>query len=133
MSTIDVNPFGAAMQDAADLLPWIEPNAHALEWEPMDEVVRRALDGPVPDDYAMGVPLLRYANGDPARPLLTAMTDPRIPRASRRWLSCDILGTKMREPRTLWVPCGASVVQVTMRNHAADLLQDWTGTDFVWS
>lgn len=134
MNSTDVNPFSAAMQDAADLVPWIEPNAHALDWEPLDAAVRCALDGPVPDAYAMGMSLLRFVNGDPAVPLLQAITEPNIPRATgRRWHTCDILGTRMREPNTLWIPCGGSVVQVTMRNHVAGLLQDWTGTDFVWS
>lgn len=122
-----------AMDDAEALVPWIETNADALNWEPMDEAVQRALGGPVPEDHVEGVPLLRFANTDQlAIPLLDAVMDPPIPRAGRRWHVCDISGTKMREPNTLWVPCGRSVVQVTMRNFQADLLKDWVGTDLVW-
>jgi len=117
---------------AEDLAPWIEPNADALNWEPLETAVLRALGGPVPEDYTDGVPLLRYANDTrAARPLLAALTDPRIPRSRG---TCDIFGSPMTEPNTLWVPCGPrSVVQVTMRNFARDLLCDHVGTALVWS
>ena len=116
---------------AEALVPWIEPNTDALSWEPLEEAVLRALSGPGPEEYAENVPLLRYANiNRPSRPLVAALTDPRIP---RRKGVCDITGTPMREPNTLWVPCGdRSVVQVTMRNHTRGLLADYVGTDLVW-
>ena len=119
--------------DAAALVPWAEPNEAALNWEPLDEAVRRGMDGPIPDEYKadQDLPLLRFANTDVlARPLLAAITNPPIPRGKA---VCDITGTPMHEPNTLWVPCGRSVVQVTMRNFSRGLLADWVGTDLVWS
>ncbi len=135
----------AAVQDGQDLVPWAAPNVAALGWEPMDDAVQRALSGPVPTDLAMGIPLLRFASGRDAVPLLPAIINPPVPRASRAWLTCDISpwlredlagfrkAHRMREPRTLWVPSGASVVQVTMRNSVADRLQDEVGVQLVWS
>jgi hypothetical protein len=119
-----------AIEDAEALVPWIEQNADALNWEPLDEVVQGAFAGPVPEDYIEGVPLLRFANTDVmAVPLLDAVLDPPIPRGKS---ICDITGTAMREPNTLWVPCGRSVVQVTMRNFERDLLSDCVGIELVW-
>lgn len=119
----------SAIEDAVALVPWAEPNADALNWERMDEAVQRALSGPVPADFT-SQPLLRFANtAIPAMLLVEAVLSPPIPRGRS---VCDISGTPMREPNTLWVPCGRSVVQVTMRNFQRDLLADWVGTDLVW-
>lgn len=125
----------SAIEDATALAPWAEANTAALEWEPLDEAVRRAFAGPVPEEYQEpAIPLLRFANIDvAARPLLDAVLDPPIPRAGRARLVCDVTGTTMREPNTLWVPCGRSVVQVTMRNFSRELLADHVGVDLVWS
>lgn len=122
----------SATQDAEALCPWIEPNADALNWGPLEEAVFRALSVPPPEEYAgLDLPLLKFANTDvPARPLLDAIADPPIPRGKS---VCDIAGTPMREPNTLWVPCGRSVVQITMRNFSRGLLADHVGTDLVWS
>lgn len=119
------------MSDAAALAPWIEQNTDALNWPELEEVVLRAFSGPIPEEYAgLDVPLLRFANIDvPARPLLDALTDPPIPRGRS---VCDITGTAMREPNTLWIPCGRSVVQVTMRNFSRELLTDHVGVDLAW-
>lgn len=117
--------------DAEALAPWVAQNEAALNWPPLEEAVLRALGAPVPEDYVEGVPLLRFANVDvPARPLLAALADRPIPRGKS---VCDITGTPMREPNTLWVPCGPrSVVQVSMRNSARDNLQFFTSNDLVW-
>jgi hypothetical protein len=120
-------------QDADTLVPWAAPNNAALAWEPLEEAVLRALGGPIPDEYREDpdLPLLRFANLDvPARPLVTAITDPPIPRGRS---VCDITGTLMREPNTLWVPCGRSVVQVTMRNSVRENLAFFTTCDLIWS
>jgi len=120
----------SSIEDAAALVPWIEPNADALNWEPLDKIVRVALSGPIPPEYG-DQPLLRFANPDvPARLLLDAVLAPPIPRGKS---VCDITKEVVREPNTLWVPCGRSVVQVTMRNFQRGLLCDWVGTDLVWA
>jgi hypothetical protein len=119
----------AATEDAVALVPWAAPNADALQEEWLEAAVLHAIGGPVPDDFAVGVPLLRFANGAPAMPLLDAVLNPPIPRRQGgRSHRCDVFGTTMREPNTLWVPCGASVVQVTMRNFARGILEDVTRT-----
>lgn len=118
--------------DADALVPWAAQNNAALAWEPLEEAVLRGLGGPIPDEYAddPDLPLLRFANTDlPARPLLAAITDPPIPRGKA---VCDITGTPLREPNTLWVPCGRSVVQVTMRNSARENLAYFSSSDLVW-
>jgi len=121
MSTID---------DTTALVPWTEVNTDALNWPPLEEAVLRALAVPVPEGFG-DAPLLRFANPKrSARTLLDAMLEPRIPRHKG---VCDIFGTPMQEPNTLWVPCGRSVVQVTMRNFARDLLADHVGTNLHWS
>lgn len=132
MATNYVEVIEAAMRDGQELVPWTADNAVALQWEPLDEAVRRALASPVPSDLAMGIPLLMFANGREALPLVQAVMNPPIPSGGRRWLTCDVYGTGMREPNTLWVPCGSSVVQVTMRNFAREVLQDATRCSLVW-
>jgi len=143
MTPTHADTLEATVRDARGLVPWAEPNADALAWEPLEQAVLRALAGPVPA-HMEGVPLLRFADGREAITLVEAVMDPPVPRAGRAWLTCDISpwlrddlahltgAHQMREPNTLWVPCGASVVQVTMRNYAASRLQDEVGTALVW-
>lgn len=104
----------SAMEDAAAMVPWAEPNEAALADERTSEVVRLALGGPVPDDLAMGVPLLRFATkGVPAMPLLEALLEDPLPRHGS--LSCDRCGNDKRSiPYRLWIPSGASVVVVAL-------------------
>lgn len=123
----------SAVDEAERLVPWIEPNTVALQWEPLEEAVLRALDTPVPAHLNQGLPLLRFANGDAPIPLLEALIDNVVDssrdgrsRRPRTTIRCDVFGSPMTEPNTLWVPCGASVVQVTMRNFARGLLEDLT-------
>ena len=123
----------AAIEDAEGLVRGREANSYALQYEPLERVVLEALAGPVPPHMAMGVPLLRFANGNTPIPLLQAVMEPPIPRAyGHRWYTCDIDGTTMREPNTLWIPCGASVVQVTVRNTVRSLLMDLTSAHLTW-
>ena len=122
----------SAKSDAEALVPWIEPNADALNWPDLQEAVLRAFSGPVPEDYVEGVPLLRFANTNlSAMPLVDALHGPPIPRGKS---VCDITGTPMREPNTLWIPCGPrTVVQVTMRNSARENLAFFTSCDLIWA
>ncbi|WP_205474448.1 hypothetical protein [Nocardioides sp. SYSU D00038] len=104
----------SAMEDAAALVPWAEGNEIALLDEKTDEAVRRAFGGPVPDDCAVGVPLLRFATeGVMAMPLLEAMLEDPLPRHDSQ--SCDRCGTTKRQVTDrLWIPAGASVVVVAL-------------------
>lgn len=134
-----------AIEDAERLAAWCAPNEQALQDEAIEEAVLRALSGPIPPDYLqkvdlttgevtpIDVPLLRFANGRTAMNLLDAVLDPPIPRlVAGRYFTCDVLGTQASEPNTLWIPCGRSIVQVTMRNHARGLIQDDTRAHLVW-
>lgn len=104
--------FMPAIEDAAALVPWAAANEAALLDEKTSQVVLRALGGPVPDDCAVGVPLLRFAtDGVPAMPLLEAMLEDLLPRHDSR--SCDRCGNDTRSINDrLWIPAGASVVVV---------------------
>lgn len=100
----------SAMEDAEALVPWCAPNEAALADEKTSEAVLRALGGPVPDDCAVGVPLLRFATeGVPAMPLLEAVLEDPLPRHDSQ--SCDRCGNDKRSINDrLWIPSGASVV-----------------------
>lgn len=101
----------AAIEDAERLVPWTEPNAAALVDERLEAAVLRALTGPVPAEL-VGSPLLRFANTDlPAVPLLDAVLDP----PKHDHLRCDRCNrTRLSILDRLWVPSGASVVEVAV-------------------
>lgn len=129
-----INFTDSVLDADRELVPWTAPNADALQDERLEAAVLRGLAGPVPQELAVGVPLLRFANGAPAMSLLAAILNPPVPRGNGRTRHvCDVFGTPMVEPNTLWVPCGASVVQVTVRNFARGLLDDLTRCGLVWS
>jgi hypothetical protein len=129
----------SAMEDAAALVPWAEANEVALLDEKTSMVVLRALGGPVPDDCAVGVPLLRFATeGVPAMPLLEAMLEDPLPRHDSQ--SCDRCGNDNRSiTDRLWIPAGASVVVVALcwscKLHAYDRPVSRPGvrSSLVWS
>ena len=104
----------SAMDDAAALVQWAEANEVALLDEKTSMVVLHALGGPVPDDCAVGVPLLRFATEDvPAMPLLEAMLEDPLPRHDSQ--SCDRCGNSTRSINDrLWIPAGASIVVVAL-------------------
>lgn len=123
----------AAIEDAERLARWIEPNAWALQDEAVEAAVLRALGEPVPADLAGDVPLLRFANGRAPMSLLDAVLDPPIPRyVAGRHFRCDVAGTQASQPNTIWIPCGRSVVQLTVRNFTRELMQDDNRADLVW-
>ena len=131
-----------AIEDAERLAAWCAPNEQALQDQAIEEAVLRALSGPIPSKFLhqvdsttgevtpIDVPLLRFANGRDAMNLLDAVLDPPIPK--RGHFICDVLGSQASEPNTLWIPCGRSIVQVTMRCHARGLIQDDTRAHLVW-
>jgi hypothetical protein len=129
----------SAMEDAAALVPWAEPNEAALADERTSEVVLRALGGPVPPELAMGVPLLRFATeGVPPMPLMEAIKEDPLPRHDS--LSCDRCGNQKRTiTDRLWIPSGASVVVVALcwscKLHAYDRPVSRPGvrSSLVWS
>ena len=102
----------AAVRDGAELMPWTAPNVAALEDERLEAAVVRALAGPVAPELAFGVPLLRFANtGLPAQPLIQAVMNP--PRHGHH--ACDRCSDTERSVLDrLWVPAGASVVEVAV-------------------
>ncbi|MCW2738883.1 hypothetical protein [Nocardioides sp.] len=106
--------FMSAIEDAAALVPWAEANQVAMLDEKTSMVVLHALGGPVPEDCAVGVPLLRFATeGVPAMPLLDAMLEDPLPRHDSQ--SCDRCGNDKRSINDrLWIPAGASVVVVAL-------------------
>lgn len=116
--------FMSAIEDAAALVPWAEPNADALSDPQTDEAVRRAFGEPVPHELAMDVPLLRFASPNvPPLPLLEAVLEDPLPRHDSQ--SCDRCGDDKRSiTDRLWIPCGASVVVLAVcwacRLHAYD-------------
>jgi hypothetical protein len=122
-----------AIDDAARLTAWIEPNEWALQDPIVEEIVLRALGTPIPADLAADVPLLRFASGREPMHLLDAVLAPPVPRyASGRSFRCDYFGDKASEPNTIWIPCGRSVVQMTVRNFARELMQDDNRATLVW-
>lgn len=124
----------SSIEDAERLVPWGECNTGALQDEAVEAAVLRALAVPVPNEYAGDLPLLRFANESSPIPLVDAVLNPPIPRGNgHRWFRCDVTGTKMREPNTLWIPCGRSVVQLTVRNSVRDLIATDTRCNLAWS
>lgn len=129
----------SAVEDAAALVPWAEPNADALCDEKTSMVVFHALGQPVPHELAMGVPLLRFATeGVPAMPLVEAVMQDPLPRHDSQ--SCDRCGNAERSiTDRLWIPSGASVVVVALcwscKLHAYDRPVSRPGvrSSLVWS
>ena len=125
----------SAMEDAAALCPWAEPNEFAINIRGVDEAVRRALSEPVPPELAMGVPLLRFATeGVPPMPLLEAMLEDPLPRHGSQ--SCDRCGNSTRSiTERLWIPSGASVVVLALCWSCRVCAFDSHGkpSTFVWS
>ncbi len=133
----------AAIEDAERLVDWIAPNSWALQDPIVEAAVLRALGGPVPDHLlhrqdASGhvvltdLPLLRFADGREAMSLLDAVMYPPIPRYTGQTFVCDYFGDKASEPNTIWIPCGSSVVQLTVRNFAREHMQDDNRAHLVW-
>ena len=120
----------AAVEDASRLAPWAERNAVAREDERVDAAVRRALTGPVPDECAIGVPLLRFADTRvPAAPLLDVL----VVGAARRAVRCDLCDAKVRSTFRLLVPAGASIVAVHCCFFCRDVLQDVFDCGLEWA
>jgi hypothetical protein len=107
-----------AMRDGGDLVRWAEPNTIALEDEWVEHAVLTALGGPTPPDSA-GVPLLRSCDPDrTARPLLDVLVDGK--REYRK--HCDRCSTNAQPNHRLWVPSGASAVELVCCNHCRRVL-----------
>lgn len=123
----------SAIEDAATLVPWAEPNEVALNDEKTSEAVLRALSGPLPAECAMGVPLLRFATEDvPAMPLLEALLEDPLPRHDSR--SCDRCGeSELSVNDRLWIPSGASVVVVAMCWSCRARVFGVSNNSLVWS
>ena len=129
----------SAMEDAAALAPWAEPNEAALADDQTSMVVLRALGQPVPADLAVGVPLLLFADEThPPMPLLEAVLEDPLPRPESR--SCDRCANSTRTiTDRLWIPSGASVVVLALcwscKLHAYDRPVSRPGvrSSLVWS
>lgn len=104
----DPYDFIASASNGDDLVAWAEPNNAALGDECTEAAVLRALGGPVPDDLALGVPLLRFADTTvEAIPLIQAV----IYNVRHTPTVCDRCGDTERSILDrLLMPCGASVV-----------------------
>lgn len=120
----------ATVDEAAWLAPHLEANSQVLRWAKAEAAVLRGLGGPVPEHIPNGVPLLKYASGDDAVSLLDAVLNPPQPH-DRGFFDCDIDRIEAKTQNILWVPCGASVVQLRVRNAARSYLADIT-TNLVW-
>jgi hypothetical protein len=102
-----------AIADAERLTAWIEPNQMVLVDPRTGNLVRDALARPVDPALAFGVPLMHFADGRPAITLIEAlMTHPGA--------------------LTLWVPYGASVVEVTVSAAERKRLDALTGNALRW-
>lgn len=120
----------AAIRDGGELVRWAEPNALALEDGRVEALVLQALSGPVPDDYAVGVPLLRFPSDAPDVPLLDAIVDDKHHDAG----TCDRCGARaLHQTKRLLVPAGASVVAIHCCVHCRGVLQDVFACGLVWS
>lgn len=137
----------SAIQDAERLTAWIEPNEWALQDPYVEAAFHRASDTPVPADLLfrkdadgrplwdepLDAPLLRFANGREPMHLLDAVLDPPVPRhVQGRSFVCDYFGDKASVPNTIWIPAGRSVVQLTVRCFARELMQDDNRAHLVW-
>lgn len=119
-----------AVSDASSLAPWAEANAVAVSAdERVSELVRHALGGSVSPEATMGTPLLRWANTDaPAVPLVEA-----IAFEDRHTTRCDLCGAKPLRPLSyLWVPAGASVVELACCPQHRRALDYVCNADLVW-
>lgn len=105
----------AAIEDVQRLAPWAQGNRDAIADERVEGAVLRGLGGPVAPDLAVGTPLLRYANTDlPALPLIEAL----IENVRHDHRACDRCNThRLSVLDSLWVLCGASVVEVAVCWH----------------
>lgn len=121
----------SAVEAAESLAPWIAPNAQAMQRGGVEAAVLRALGYRVPPGTPNGVPLLRFVNGDPAIRLVDAVLDPPRPRAGTPFL-CDVDDSRGTHPNVLWIPAGASVVQLSVRGFVRDVLDYATGNTLVW-
>lgn len=121
----------AAIKDATQLVTWIAPNSVATADPQVEEAFLRALGAPVPHDLAVGVPLLLYGCvGRPATTLLDAVLNPPVPRVAH--FMCDVSDSDAREQNIIWIPAGAHVVQLTVRNFVRDVMQTHAGCSLVW-
>lgn len=115
----------SAVDDALALVSWAEPNAIALNDEELGRAVLSALSTrPGDEAFRFGVPLLRFVEADrPAVSLLDALvSDPRerkqfVPR-------CDHCSAKAQPAHRLWIPSGASVVELVVCGHHRAVLDD---------
>lgn len=120
-----------AVYDATNLAPWAEANAVAGSAdERVSELVQRALGGAVSPEAAMGTPLLRWSDLDvPAVPLVAAVALD-CGHATNR---CDLCGAKPLRPLSfLWVPAGASVVELACCPQHRSALDYVCNGDLVW-
>lgn len=119
----------AAIRDGGELMKWAEQNTIALEDDRIEAAVLRALGGPVPDEYAVGVPLLRFPSTDvPDVPLLDAIINDK----RHNCASCDRCGRRAVRTSRLLIPSGASVVAVHCCPHCRGVLQDVFDCGLVW-
>ena len=86
----------------------------------------RGLAGPVPQELAVGVPLLRFANGAPAMSLLAAILNPPVPRGSGSpAMSATSSGRRWWSRTRYWVPLRCvGCTGHHVRNFARGLLDD---------
>jgi hypothetical protein len=125
----------SAVRDGDELVAWAEPNEAALDDPRVEALVLDALGGPVSDDLAIGVPLLRFANTDiDARPLVQAVTYG----FRHSTLHCDMCGFSRTKPIQdfLLVPAGASVVSISvcwLCRGTFDHDPRYRSTNLVWS
>jgi hypothetical protein len=116
-----------AVRDGHDLVRWAEPNTIVLEHEWAERSVLAAIGGHTPAD-TMGVPLLRSCDPDrEARPLLDVLVDGR--REFRK--HCDRCPGTTPTNHRLWVPAGASVVELVCCNFCRHVL-DYEFSGLVW-
>lgn len=128
MTTL-ADTLDAAIRDGGELVRWAEPNILALEDERVEAAVLRALTGPVPEDYAVGVPLLRFPDRHvPDVPLVDAIIDDMRQNAH----ACDLCNGQAVRTARLLVPAGASVVAINCCSHCRGILQDVFACGLVW-
>ena len=118
------------VQDGERLVRWIEPNSQALPR--LESAVLRALSVPVPQDLANGVPLLRYAEGRDLAPvrLVDAVLHPPRPNPFHHFV-CDVDLSPAKGSNIIWIPCGASVVELQVRGLVRDILMH-AAPNLVW-
>lgn len=118
--------FLAAMQDGADLAKRVEHNADAFNDERVERLVLAALGSRAIDDRTIGqgVPMMRYvARNVAATPLVDAVIEEEPGRVGIH-RGCDICGTHARPVTRLWMPVGASVVELAACVHHRAALQE---------